>query len=387
MQDRIDELLGSAVERGDVPGVVAVVVDRDGIRYEGAFGERKLGSGVAMTADTVGWIASMTKAITGAAAMQLVEQGRLDLDAPAAEVCEDLARVTVLEGFDDDGLPIERPPTTTITLRNLLTHTSGFAYEIWNADMARYQEVTGAPSVISLEMAALRVPLMSDPGTRWEYGIGIDWAGQMVEAVTGQTLGVYFAEHLTGPLGMHDTAFAPTPSMVERAAAMHARGPDSSLSPAELPAPEHPEFEMGGGGLFSTMPDYGRFIRMILNEGTLDGARVLAPDTVDQMTCNQMGELRVLPLPCVMPMFSNAAEFFPGDPKSWGLTFQINEAAGSTGRPPGTCMWAGLANSYYWLDRANGIGGAYMTQILPFADVKSLPLFEDFETAVYASMS
>jgi methyl acetate hydrolase len=366
---------------------VATVVDRDGTIYEGAFGERLLGSGVAMTTDTVGWIASMTKAITGSAAMQLVEQGRLDLDAPAAEVCEDLARVTVLEGFDDDGLPIERAPTTTVTLRNLLTHTSGFAYEFWNADMARYLEVTGAPSVISLEMAALRVPLMFDPGTRWEYGLGIDWAGQMVESVTGQTLGAYFAEHLTGPLGMHDTAFTPTGSMLERAAGLHARGPDGSLAPMEMPAPEHPEFEMGGGGLFSTMLDYGRFIRMVLNDGELDGVRVLQSDTVDQMTCNQMGELKVLPLPCVMPMFSNAAEFFPGEPKSWGLTFQINDVPGSTGRPAGTCMWAGLANSYYWLDRGNGIGGTYMTQILPFADVKSLPLFEQFETAVYASMS
>jgi methyl acetate hydrolase len=375
------------VERGDVPGVVAVVVDRDGTRYEGAFGERLLGSGVPMTTDTVGWIASMTKAITGAAAMQLVEQGRLDLDAPASEVCEDLARVTVLDGFDDDGLPIERPPATTVTLRNLLTHTSGFVYEIWNADMARYLEVTGAPSIMSLQKASLRVPLMFDPGSRWEYGIGIDWAGQMVECATGQTLGTYFAEHLTGPLGMDDTAFMPTASMVERMAGMHARGPDGSLAPTELPAAEHPEFEMGGGGLLSTVPNYARFVRMILDNGTLDGVQVLEPGTVDQMTCNQMGELRVLPLPCVNPTLSNAAEFFPGDPKSWGLTFQVNESPAATGRPAGTCMWAGLANSYYWIDRANGIGGVFMTQILPFADVKALPLFEELETAVYASMS
>ena len=387
MRDRIDEVLGSAVERGDVPGVVSLVVDREGTLYEGAFGERLLGSGESMTTDTVGWIASMTKAVTGAAAKQLVEQGRLDLDAPASEVCEELATATVLEGFDDDGLPIERPPATTVTLRNLLTHTSGFAYELWNADMARYLEVTGTPSIMSLQRAALGAPLMFDPGSRWEYGIGIDWAGQMVERITGQPLGAYFAEHLTGPLGMDDTAFAPTPTMAERMAAMHARAPDGSLAPMDMPAPENPEFEMGGGGLFSTMPDYGRFVRMVLNAGTLDGERVLQSDTVDQMTCNQMGELRVLPLPCVAPMFSNAAEFFPGDPKSWGLTFQINEVPGPSGRPAGTCMWAGLANSYYWIDRANGIGGAYMTQILPFADVKSLPLFEEFEAAVYASMS
>jgi len=383
MKDELDQVLSSGIGTRGVPGVAAVVVDRNGIVYQGAFGERALGSGVDMTVDTVGWIASMTKAITGAAAMQLVEQGRIDLDGPAADVCPDLADVEVLDGFDGDGQPMTRPPTATVTLRNLLTHTSGFAYEIWDADMARYLEVTGNPSILTLEKASLRAPLMFDPGTRWEYGIGIDWAGQMVEQVTGTTLGEYFAEHVTGPLGMSDTAFEHTPPMLERAAAVHARGDDGQITPTDMPAPENPEFEMGGGGLNSTMADYGRFIRMILNDGELDGSRVLDATTVDRMAANNIGDLRVEKLTTSAPPLSNDAELFPGDPKTWGLTFQINEESAATGRPAGTLMWAGLANSYYWIDRANGIGGCYLTQILPFADGPSLDLYYAFESAVY----
>jgi len=386
MKNTLDEVLAAGVKRGAVPGVVATVVDRDGVRYEGAFGERQIGSGVEMTTDTVGAIFSMTKAITGAAAMQLVEQGRLDLDAPASEVCEEIGAIGVLDGFDDSGQPVTRPPASPVTLRNLLTHTSGFVYDIWNEDMTRWHEVTGVPNILTLQKASLSTPLMFDPGTRWQYGIGIDWAGQMVEKVSGQTLGEYFAEHLTGPLGMTDTAFAHNPTMLERASAVHARMPDGTLAPIELPPPDDPQFEMGGGGLHGTMADYGRFIRMILNDGELDGTRLLNADTVAQMASNHIGNIRVESLHTAAPQFSNDAEFFPGEPKSWGLTFQINEAPAATGRPAGTLMWAGLANSFFWIDRENGIGGAFLSQILPFVDSGSVDLFFELESAVYDSL-
>ena len=383
----LDAVLAAGVERGAAPGVSMVVVDRDGAIYEGAAGERVIGSGVGMEVDTPGAIFSMTKALTGVAAMQLVEQGKLSLDDPASSICAELGETTVLDGFDADGQPLTRPPATPITLRHLLTHTSGFVYDIWNADSARWHEVTGEPSVLSQQLRALREPIMFDPGTRWEYGIGIDWAGQMVEAVSGLTLGQYLAEHVTGPLRMADTMFTPTADLIDRAAGMHARLPDGTFTSMNLDAPENPEFEMGGGGLFGTMPDYGRFIRMILNDGELDGVRVLAPETVEQMASNQMGDLRVQKLVSMAPPFSHDAEFFPGEPKSWGLTFQINEEAASTGRPAGTLMWAGLANSYYWIDREHGVGGTYLSQILPFADPGTLELFFEVETAVYGSMA
>ena len=386
MQDQLDAILEAGAERGAVPGVTAVVVDRDGERYRGGAGERQLGSGVAMTPDTVGAIFSMTKALTGAAAMQLVEQGHLDLDAPAGDICPDLHDVQVLDGFDDGGDPVTRAPAGPVTLRHLLTHTSGFVYDIWNADIGRWHAATGCPNILSLQMDSLRTPIVFDPGTRWEYGTGIDWAGQMVEKVSGQTLGQYFAEHLTGPLGMADTAFEHTPSMLERAAAIHARLPDGTLTPIELEPPEDPQFEMGGGGLHGTVGDYGRFIRMILNDGELDGTRVLGAETVADMAANHIGELLVEPLISANLELSRDAEFFPGQPKRWGLSFQINEQPAATGRPAGTLMWAGLANSYFWIDRQNGIGGAYLSQILPFADEGSLDLFLELETAVYENL-
>ena len=385
MSANYDEILKAGIAKGAAPGATAIVVNRDGVVWEGAAGERVAGSGMAMTTDTVGAIFSMTKAITGAAAMQLVEQGKLDLDAPAGDVCPWLNEAQVLDGFDDAGKPKMRAPKSPITLRHLLTHTSGFTYEIWNANEVSWKESTGAPSLFTLENRALQAPLAFDPGTQWEYGIGIDWAGKMIEAASGMTLGEYFAAKLLGPLRMNDTAFAHSPSMKERAAGVHARMPDGSLAPIELPPAENPEFEMGGGGLHGTMSDYGRFIRMILNDGELDGARVLKAETVQMMSQNQIGGLRVKELTTVAPQFSNNAEFFPGEPKSWGLTFQINESAVETGRPAGTLMWAGLANSFYWIDRQNGVGGAYLSQILPFGDEKSLDLFLDIERATYAA--
>ena len=378
-----DQILEQGVSQGAVPGVSATVVTSSGVLWEGAAGERRLGSGVPMTVDTVGAIHSMTKAVTGAAAMQLVEKGELHLDAPAASVIPWLGEVEVLDGFDEEGQPLTRKPRSLPTLRQLLTHTSGFVYEIWNENDARWREVTGAPGLFLGKNDSLKVPLAFDPGTRWEYGIGIDWVGKMVEVVSGLTLGAYLEQNLTGPLRMTDTAFSPTASMLDRAAGVHTRRADGSLVVSESSRPEEPEFEMGGGGLQSTMLDYGRFIRMMLNEGTLEGERVLDPETVRLMATNQMGDLRVCQLKSLAPTYSNHAEFFPGEPKSWGLTFQINETACDTGRPAGTLMWAGLANSFFWIDLQNGMGGAYLSQILPFADEGSMDLFFEIEREAY----
>ncbi len=387
LKERMDDLLGAAVEHGDVPGVVAVVVNREGVLYEGAFGKRNLTTGAPMTIDTVCWIASMTKAITGACTMQLVEQGKLDLDAPAEQWVPMLKEAQVLEGWDAEGKPKLRPPTRPITLRHLLTHTAGFSYEFWNADILRYQQVMGVPNIASGRIAALKTPLLFDPGERWEYGISIDFAGLAVEAVSGQKLSAYMQDHLLGPLGMNDTAFKIRPDMRARLATIHARGEDGALAPMEFELPQDPEFDLGGGGLYGTAGDYARFVRMVLNRGELDGVRVLDAETVDLMCQNAIGDLRVTPMKTVMPQFSNDAEFFPGLPKGWGVTWQVNLEPAPTGRSAGSLQWAGIANSYFWIDPVRGIGGVYMTQILPFADTKSLPLFEAFETEVYRALS
>jgi CubicO group peptidase (beta-lactamase class C family) len=385
MKAAVDKLLKDAADRGDVPGVVAVATDTKGTTYEGGFGKRVLGQPAEMTPDTVVWIASMTKAITGAAAMQQVERGKLGLDTPAKAVIPYLGEVEVLEGWDAAGKPKTRKPRRDITLRHLLTHTAGFSYEIWNADIGRYQQAMGVPGITGCENKALTTPLLFDPGERWDYGINIDWAGKMVEASSGQKLGRYLEDNLLGPLGMDSTAFLITPDMRGRLAKIHHRGEDGALAPdLDLEIPQQPEFEMGGGGLYGTAGDYSKFVRMMLNDGRSDrGEQVLKPATVAQMSTNAMGDTRVCLLKTAIPPLSNDAEFFPGMDKQWGLSFMINNAAAPTGRSPGSLSWAGLANTYYWIDRKKGIGGVYATQVLPFADVKSLPLFFAFEKAVY----
>lgn len=383
LKTKADALLQQAAESGDVPGVVAVATDQNGTIYEGGFGLRALGEPAEMTPDTIVWIASMTKALTGTAAMQLVEQGKLALDTPASNVIPALGEVVVLEGFDADGQPITRAPKRAITLRHLLTHTAGFGYEFWNADVVRYQQVQGLPPIISCQNTTLQLPLLFDPGERWEYGINIDWVGKMVETVSDKKLSTYLSENVLGPLEMHDTAFRITPTMRQRLAKIHQRGEDGSLVPINLEIPQDPEFEMGGGGLYGTVGDYLKFIRMMLNHGKSGSEQVLKPETVELMSHNAMGECRVTMLRTVAPAVSHDAEFFPGMSKSWGLTLMINNEEAPTGRSAGSLAWAGLANTYYWIDQKRGLGGAYATQILPFADSKSLPLFFEFEKLVY----
>jgi methyl acetate hydrolase len=383
---QIDRVLKEAIDRGDVPGVVAMAATRDGPLYEGAFGKRALPDGAAMTADTVFWIASMTKAVTSAAAMQLVERGRLQLDAPIADILPELAAPQVLEGFDAAGEPRLRPARRPITLRHLITHTAGFVYNIWNADIARYMELKGVPGIITCENAALALPLVFDPGDKWDYGINIDWVGKAVERASGRRLGDYFAQNLFGPLGMKDTAFGLTPKYRARLAAMHSRDEDGRLAAIPFELPQQPEFEMGGGGLYGAAADYLAFERMFLNDGrAADGTPVLKPETVRLLRENAIGDLTVQLLKTVVPELSNDAEFFPGIVKKWSLGFMISTEPVPGGRGAGSLAWAGLGNTYFWIDPANGIAGVILMQLLPFADAKALALFDHFEKAVYAA--
>ena len=201
MSAAIDRVLTNPVESGKLPGVVGMVANDSGIIYQGAFGNRTAGRPEPMTVDTVFRIASMTKAVTAAATMQLIEAGRIGLEQPIDELLPFTRDVQVLEGFDDSGKPRLRAPARPVTVRHLLTHTSGYAYDIFNADLGRYVKATGLPSILTCKLDSLKVPLLFDPGTRWEYGIGIDMAGQIVEKVSGQDLEAYFQQHIFGPLG------------------------------------------------------------------------------------------------------------------------------------------------------------------------------------------
>jgi len=382
--ERIDLLLRNAVDAGRVPGVVATAATAAGVVYAGAAGVRVLGSPARMTADTVFATASMTKAITAAAAMRLVEQGKLALDQPAGEIVERLKAPLVLEGFDNNGEPRLRPARRPVTLRLLLTHTSGFSYDTWNQSVLRLAQRTGLPAARSGKLAALDAPLVFEPGERWEYGIGIDWAGRMVEAASGERLDAYMQNHIFDPLGMKDTGYVPSDDQHARRAAVHARKPDGSLQPLPVERRPAPEFFTGGGGLYGTAGDYLAFLRMLLAGGALNGARILEPETVALMGQNHIGRLFVLPMRTAIPDLSNDVELFPGIPKKWGLSFLINTEDAPSGSA-GSLAWAGLNNTYYWLDPKRRIAGLLMTQILPFGDPLVLDLLAEFERAVYDS--
>src|SRR5438876_1232656 len=269
----VDQVLERAVAQGVAAGVVALATDDQGVIYEGAFGKREIGRDADMTLDTVVWIASMSKAITSVAAMQLVEQGRIGLDEPLSDRLPELAGIQVLEGFDDAGAPRLRPPRRPITLRHLLTHTAGFTYDIWNQDMGRYQQYAAVPGIIECKNLTLQTPLVFDPGERWEYGVNLDWVGKTVEQLSGQSLEAYFKEHIFGPLGMDDTGFV------------------------------------------------------------------------------------------------------------------IRTEVAPTGRSAGSLCWAGLGNTYFWIDPTRRVAGVILTQILPFADAAVLDMYDQFERAIYARVS
>ena len=382
----IDKLLTQAVESKAMPGIVAVAATGKGIVYEGAFGKRELGKDAPMTVDSVVWIASMTKAITGTAAMQLVERGKLSLERPAGDVVPALSAAKVLEGFDAAGQPRLRAPKRPITLKHLLTHTAGFAYELWRPEIAQYQACTNTPGITTCTNAALTTPLLFDPGDRWEYGINIDWVGKMVEAVSGQRLDRYFQQNIFGPLGMTDTSFKLSPSQRARLASVHQRGPDGALAPIEFEIPQDPEFLMGGGGLYGTAGDYLKFTQMIMRGGTLNGTPVLRPETVDLMSQNHIGPLEVGVVKTAIPALSNDVELFPGMSTKWGLSFVINTQPLPTGRSANSLAWAGLANTYFWIDRTRQVCGVFLSQVLPFYDAAAVDLLVKFETEVYRAL-
>jgi len=315
----IDAIFEHAVTAGTVPGVVAMATTAGGPVYQGAFGMRQLGGETPMSLDTVFRIASMTKAITSVAAMQLVEAGKLTLDGPVSAIDPALAAPQVLTGFDAQGQPQLRPAKRPITLKHLLTHTAGFCYGIWNPNVERYVAATGMLQMGTGKLAALRQPLMFDPGERWEYGINIDWAGRLVEEASGQKLDAYCREHIFAPLGMIDTGFVASPEQRARQAVVHQREADGSLTPQPLETPIEREFLAGGGGLYSTASDYLAFLEALLEDGTVRGQQILKPETVALMGENHIGGLQAGILKTNAPAMTNDVDLFPGQPVRWGL--------------------------------------------------------------------
>ena len=374
----IDAVLRGAVERREVAGVVAVAAFPSGVFYEGAFGKRDVGDGVDMSLDSMFRLASMTKAVTSVAAMQLVDEGELELDAPVSTYLPEFAP-RVLEGFDAaSGEPRLRESSTSVTVRHLLTHTAGFGYSIWNPllrEAAEHEEFSG-----------LAAPLIHDPGAAWTYGINTDWLGRVVEALRNASLEEVFREHIFEPLGMHDSSYNVPEPKHARVVTVHERGQDGRLTELDRPAPAGQTTFSGGGGLVSTAADYLRFTRMLLNNGELDGARILAPGTLALMAENHIGDLEAGTMATEMPETSNDFDFFPASSDRFGLGFLLNTEPVTGGRAPGSLAWAGLYNTYFWVDRRTGVSGVLLTQVLPFYDGPVVTLLDAFERAVYDSV-
>jgi methyl acetate hydrolase len=377
----LDEVLSGAVDRGDVPFVYAALATPHGVVWQGsagtAAGRQPAGP------DTLFRLFSMTKAIGSLAAMILVDRGQIRLDTEVSSVIPEFGDLLVLTGISG-GRPAYREPKRAVTLRHLLTHTSGLAVGTYDAQHAAWQAATGTPGVFSGTMAALRAPLMFDPGSECGYGTGIDWAGLLVERVDGRPIDQFCREEIFGPLRMEHTSFEPD---VDRPLVdVVARGHDGVFRPTRFDPPAEPEVYGMGMALYGTGPDYLRFLRMVLNRGELDGRRLLGREVIDAMTTNQVGPLSVPVLRSTKPEVSADVDLFPGVRKTWTAGFLRLESDVAGMRRAGSLGWAGVANTHYWMDPATGVAVVFMTQLLPFFEPRLMTVFAAFERTVYRSL-
>jgi methyl acetate hydrolase len=373
--------LDSAVAAG-VPGVVAGVTDATATRWLGAAGVRSLETGEPAASDCVIALHSATKAITATAALQCVQDGLIDLDAPAREYLPAIGALQVLEEIGEDGTVRTRPPAREITPRMLLLHTSGLAYDMFDhryAALARERLRNPSPTPM---WASMQTPLLHDPGKRWTYGISMDWLGLLIAEVRGKRLDDVFRERIFAPCGMDSTSFDVTPAMREHLSAMHRRGRDGQVSVSRAPVPDRPELDMGGQGLYSTVPDYLAFLRVWLGDGSAPGGRVLQAETIEWAVRGVPG-LEITPFAAAIPALTREVEYFPGARKSWAHSFLVNDEDVAGGRRAGSLSWSGLANIFYWIDRASGVAAVWAAQLLPYFDPPAIAGVQDFEQAVY----
>jgi methyl acetate hydrolase len=374
----LDAVLRGARERHAIPAVVAAVANARTVTYSGAFGTKDSASGKAVQADSIFTIASMTKAVTSAAAMQLIEQGRLSLDDAVGKHLPEFSKLQVLDGIDSaTGQPKLRPAAKTVMVRHLLTHTSGFVYDNWDAGLARfYAKVPQRPAV---------PPLAFEPGDRWEYGTGIDWIGRIVEVISGMSLEAYFQKFILQPLGMKDTSYLLSPEAFERKVSLWRRQKDGTLKQDPYTPPQPVKSFNGGGGLYSTAPDYVRFMQMFLNKGLgPSGVRILQERSVAAMSANQVGGLAAGRLQSTRAENSSDVDFHPGATDKFTFGFLMNPQAHPKGRSAGSLAWAGIQNTFYWIDPKKSLCAVVLMQFYPFCDKEAMGLLREFEQAVYA---
>lgn len=381
---RIDVALRDAVDADVAPGVIGLVADLHGVLYKRAFGEIRAGGNGPLETDAVYRIASMSKLATTVAALQLVDGGSLQLDAAVGDYLTEFDDLPVLTGFDADGQPELRLARARATIRQLCSHTSGLGYDTWNAELKRYLDTTGLPAISEGLRDAFRAPLVADPGTEFNYGTSTDWLGLVVEELTGKPLEQVLDESVFRPLGMRDTGMIPSDDQRRRTVPLHVRG-EGGWTAIDFEFPAEPEFRAGGHGLYSTPEDYARLQRALLAGGQLDGVHILSTAMVAEIFRAQTGELRIGGIPTANPQVSADVHIAQG--QRWGLAFPVTESQQAGMRAVGSGGWAGLWNTFYWLDPQSGITAGLYTQTLPFCDPEVIHLYEAFERAVYAGNS
>jgi CubicO group peptidase (beta-lactamase class C family) len=375
-ESEIDDALRSAVDSKSIPGIVAMAADRKGAIYHGAFGVSDIGTGRRLREDDLFRIASMTKAITSTAAMQLIEQDKFALEDPVQKYLPEFAKLQKFESFDGKTGDYRLAPVTkTVTVRHLLTHTSGLEYNFTSPIIRDFRPRAGESYPVG--------PLVFEPGERWHYGTSTDQLGRLIETVSGEKLEDYFRKHIFMPLGMNDTSYNVPKEKEARLIPVHRRDSNGAIVKDPVQAGPLVPMPIGGGGLASTAADYIRFTRMILNDGALDGARILKPETVAAMSRNQIGAVSVPALKTAMPERSADFTFVADGRDKWGLGFLITADAVAGKRSAGSLSWGGIDNTYYWIDRERGISGVILMQFLPFADPKALAAYDAFERGVY----
>ena len=378
----IDQVLSKAIEN-NCPAISASVLSPKENLYRGDFGLADVATGKSVQKDSIFRIASMTKAITSTCIMQLIEKEKLSLNTKLKDFFPEVANQKIIDGFNKKNEATYSEANSDITIQQLLTHTSGFAYEIWNENIAALVEKGDLTTAFYGDDKFLKAPLSFNPGTAWEYGIGIDWLGVLVEKISDMTLQDYMKDNIFSPLGMDDTSYDVPKEKIERLVKVHSRNEEEYL---EMPfdPPEKSDFYSGGGNLVSTLSDYSSFLNMFLNQGKSSEGRILQKTSVDLMLTSHTGELLMTSMQTSAPILSNDVDFFPDTDKSWGLGFMINNEDIENGRPKGSAGWAGLFNSYFWIDPKNKIAAVILMQMLPFAEEGCLKTLKDFEKSIYS---
>jgi methyl acetate hydrolase len=399
MEARVNHAFKSAVDDKKVPAVGGIVLDKSGnVLFEGAFGSTNVldPSAAPFTTNTPTLIFSCSKLVTTILALQLVEEGKLSLDDPVEKYDPDFAKIEIFEGIGEDGKPIFKAPKKKATVLHLVTHTAGMAYDFFDTKMLQYRLAAGMTPSSTMSQgtkANYAGPLLFEPGQEYSYGMNTDWVGFIVEVIIGKKLEEVLEERIIRPLQLKNTSVTFDESKPRMVA--HIRGEDGSFLPAvDIKPLEQPEVRGGGEFMISTISDYAQILLALLNGGEHPklNVRILKEETVEKYLFSDLISQICSPanvglIPASIPQLTNTGEILPGIKKLWSAALLLNETDSPTGRKAGSGAWAGLANSYYFMDPASDRLAFFTTSVLPFFDTESLYLFDELERAVYGHES